>query len=153
MASPRGLIPGKLTDENLFEAIAAGFDQYATSQFEFIPASAESLDVEAKRVGISGPTGSTTLEYDILILATGSHTIGDTPFKGLGSTEATKDALHDFQEHVRKSNTIVLAGAGVTGVEAAGELAFEYGRQKEIILVSLRRSENCPAISTTIKHI
>ncbi len=137
VASPRGIVPGQLTDEMLFQPIAAGFIQYPASQFEFILGSAESLDVEAKRVGISGSTDNKTLDYDFLILATGSHTNGDTPFKGLGSTEATKDALHDFQARVNKAETIVIAGAGVTGVEAAGELGFEYGRQKEIILVSL----------------
>jgi hypothetical protein len=137
IASPRGLVPGQLTDEKLFQPIAAGFNRYPASQFEIILASAESLDVEAKKVGISGSTGNQTLDYDFLVLATGSHTKGDTPFKGLGSTEATKDALHDFQARVKKAKSIVIAGAGVTGVEAAGELGFEYGRQKEIILVSL----------------
>jgi NADH dehydrogenase FAD-containing subunit len=142
IASPRGLVPGQLSDEKLFQHIVAGFNQYPASQFEFILASAESLDVEAKKVGISGCTGNKTLDYDFLVLATGSHTKGDTPFKGLGSTEATKDALHDIQARVKEAKTIVIAGAGVTGVETAGELGFEYGRQKEIILVSLRRLEN-----------
>ena len=138
MASPRGVVPGQLADEKLFQPIAAGFDKYPAGQFEFILAKAESLDVEAKTVGISG---GETLDYDYLILATGSHTRGHTPFKGLGTTEETRDALHNFQLEVTKSKTIAIAGAGVTGVEAAGELAFEYGRVKEIILVGLSRLE------------
>ena len=141
MASPRGLVPGQLTDEELFQPIAAGFNKYPASRFEFILASAESLDVETKQVGICGSTGDQTLDYDFLILATGSHTKGDIPFKGLGSTEATKDALHDFHGRVRKAKTIVVAGAGVTGVETAGELGFEYGQQKEIILVGPKSLE------------
>ena len=141
IASPRGLIPGQLTDEKLFQPITAGFNQYPVSQFEFVLAYAESLDVEAKVVGVSSSGGKKTLDYDFLILASGSHTKGGTPFKGLGSTEATRDALHDFQDRVRKAETIVIAGAGVTGVEVAGELGFEYGRQKKIILVSWRRFE------------
>ena len=40
-----------------------------------------------------------------------------------------------------RSKTIVVAGAGVTGAETAGELAFEYGQEKEIILVGLSRRE------------
>ena len=142
MASPRGLIPGQIADEKLFQSIAAGFSQYPASRFEFIVAAAESLDVEAKKVGISGSTGHQTLNYDFIILATGSHTKGDTPLKGLESTEATKDALHNFQARVKKAQTIVIAGAGVTGVEVAGELGFEYGRQKKIILVSLGRHDS-----------
>ena len=138
MASPRGVVPGQLADENLFQPIAAGFNKYSAKQFEFILAKAESLDVGAKKVGISS---GKTLDYDYLIIATGSHTRGHTPFKGLGTTEETRDVLHDFQSEVKNSKTIVIAGAGVTGVETAGELAFEYGRGKEIILVSLSRPE------------
>ena len=138
MAAPRGLVPGQLADEKLFQPIAAGFGKYPARQFEFILATAESLDFEAKRVGISG---NQTLDYDYLVLATGSRARGDIPFKGLRTTEETKDAVHDFQARVTKAKTIVIAGAGVTGVEAAGELAFEYGRQKEIFLVGLRRLE------------
>jgi hypothetical protein len=36
-----------------------------------------------------------------------------------------------------KAKTIVVAGGGVTGCETAGELAYEYGQQKEIIFVGL----------------
>jgi apoptosis-inducing factor 2 len=140
MAAPRGFVPGQLTDEQLFHPIAAGFDKYPAGQFEFLIASAESLDVEGKKVGLSGSTGKQKLDYDFLILATGSHTVGDTPFKGLGSTESTKDALHDFQSRVKKAKTIVIVGAGPTGVEIAGELAFEYGQEKDIVLVRLQCS-------------
>lgn len=136
MASPRGVVPGQLADAKLFEPIAAGFSKYSAKQFEFILAKAESLDVGVKTVGISG---GGTLDYDYLIIATGSRTRERTPFKGLGTTEETRDALHDFQAEVKKSKTIVIAGAGVTGVEAAGELAYEYGQKKKIILVRLSR--------------
>jgi len=136
MASPRGLIPGQLKDEQLFQPIAAGFEQYSVNRAEFILASADHLDLEAKKVKLCGLTGRQTLDYDFLILATGSHTKEPTPFKELGSTQATADSLHDFQERVGQAKTIVIAGAGVTGVEVAGELGYEYGIQKKIILVS-----------------
>ena len=133
-------MPGQLPDEKLFQPIAFGFNKYPASQFEFILASAKSLGVEARQVVISGSTGDNVLDYDYLILATGSHTTGGTPFKGLGSTEATKDALHDLQARVKEAKTIVIAGAGVTGTETAGELGFEYGRQKDVVLVSSKTS-------------
>jgi NAD(P)H-nitrite reductase large subunit len=135
IASVRGVIPGQLTDEELFQPIAAGFKQYPASQFEFVLAKAQSLDIEAKKVAIYGTNGEATLEYDILVLATGTHVAGDLPFKGLSSTEETKKALHDLQLQVKNAKTIVIAGAGATGVEIAGELGFEYGIQKHIILV------------------
>lgn len=136
MASPRGVVPGQLADEKLFQPIATGFNRYPATRFEFILAKAESVDFGVKTVGIS--TGE-TLDYDYLILATGSRTRGYTPFKGLGTTEGTRDALHDFQSKARKAKTIVIAGAGVTGVEAAGELADKYGLEKNIVLVGLSR--------------
>ena len=143
MASPRGVVPGQFPDEKLFQPIAGGFRKYSAKQFEFILAKAESLDFGAKSVGISG---GETLEYDYLILATGSHTRQHTPFKGIGTTEETKDALHEFQSEVTRSQTIIVAGGGVTGCEAAGELAYEYGLEKRIILVSSR------LLGTDISH-
>jgi NADH dehydrogenase FAD-containing subunit len=137
IAAPRGLLPNQLTDEQLFQPIAAGFSQYPAGKFEFILGSAESLDVEAKKVTIlDSTTGKKTIDYDILILATGSSVKGGAPLKGLGSTDATKDALHEFQMRLKSARSIVVAGAGVTGCEVAGELGYEYGNQKEIILVS-----------------
>ncbi|KAG9239537.1 hypothetical protein BJ875DRAFT_414260 [Amylocarpus encephaloides] len=136
MASPRGILPDQIPDEKLFQPIAAGFSKYPGHQFEFILATAESLDVDAKNVEISSLEGNQVLSYDFLILATGSRTIGGAPFKGLGTTEETKDQLHGFQGRVKKAKTIVVAGGGVTSVEVAGELGFEYGRGKNIILIA-----------------
>lgn len=56
--------------------------------------------------------------------------------KGRGSYEETRDALHDFQARVKKATSIVVGGAGSTGVETAGELGFEYGKVKKITLIS-----------------
>ncbi|KAK9350503.1 hypothetical protein V1523DRAFT_428982 [Lipomyces doorenjongii] len=126
IAAPRAIIPGQLADEKYFQPIAAGFSQYKPSQFEFIVASAESVDFATKK--------------------------GNLPFKTLGTTEATKDALHDFQARVKKAKTIVVAGAGATGVETAGELGFEYGTQKEIILIaggSAILEQAIPSVSKT----
>ncbi|KFY44494.1 hypothetical protein V494_01451 [Pseudogymnoascus sp. VKM F-4513 (FW-928)] len=132
VASPRGIIPGQIEDEKLFQPISTGFEQYPSGRFEFVLGYAESLDVNVKRVTVSN---NITLDYDVLIIGTGSNDKEGLPFKGVGSTEATRNALHDFQAKVAKSKTIVVCGAGVTGVEVAGELGFEYGQTKEIILL------------------
>ena len=135
VASPRGILPGQLADDRLFLPIASGFARHSSDRFELILGTAEKVNVDAKTVEISTSQGKQTLSYDILVLATGSRTDGNTPFKNLGSTEATRDAVHDLQERVAKAKTIVVGGAGVTGVEISGELSFEYKRKKEIILV------------------
>ena len=105
------------------------------------------MDIEEKTVTISGDK---KLEYDYLILATGSRTKNYTPFKGLESTEETKHALHDFQSEVTKSKNIVVAGAGVTGIEVAGELAFALGSEKQITLVWLTAlARSCLSLTVT----
>ena len=135
MASSRGVVPGKLADDQLFEPIAPGFLQYLPEDFEFVLASATALDVETKTVQVISSSGTRTLGYDFLILATGSQTKNQTPFKGLNTTEETRNALHDFQNRIEEAKTIAVAGGGVTSVEVAGELASEYGGRKRIVLV------------------
>ncbi|CZR59432.1 uncharacterized protein PAC_09324 [Phialocephala subalpina] len=136
MASCRAAIPGGFADEQVFQPIAPGFEQYPAGQFGFVIGEAESLDVEGKKVVVSGTAGKQVVGYDFLVLATGSSAKGGLPFKGLGSTDVTKDKLHEFQERVKKAGTIVVAGGGVTGCEVAGELAYEYSRDKKIILIA-----------------
>lgn len=138
LATPRAIIPGQFTDDKLFGAIAPGFKQYTADRFEFVVGTAEILDLESKNVAVATGSGQKVIGYDILILATGSSTKGDAPFKPRESYEATRNALHDFQGRVKKATSIVVGGAGATGVETAGELGFEYGAQKKITLVCLR---------------
>ncbi|CRG89245.1 hypothetical protein PISL3812_06281 [Talaromyces islandicus] len=144
VASPRALLPGQISDDQIFKSIAAGFKQYPASQFEFVLGSAKGLDVAGRKVEIStDPSGNGIigLDYDFLILATGSRTKTGSdgvqiPYKNMSSTEETKNALHQLQQAVKKSKTIVIAGGGPTGVETAGEIAFEYGSTKKVILLT-----------------
>ena len=71
------------------------------------------------------------------VVATGSSFKGGMPFKGLASTESTREALHDWAKRIESAKSIVVAGAGATGVELAGELGQEYAvtGKKEITLV------------------
>ena len=148
LASPRAVVPGQLTDEELFRPIAPGFSRYPKEQFEFILATAEGVDFTARKISIRGAFGVKIIDYEFLILATGSSMPSNLPFKLLGSTEETKTALHDLQAGISKAKTIVVAGGGVSGVEIAGELGEAYGQQKEIILV---RSQPVGVIPLTKK--
>ncbi|KIV96458.1 hypothetical protein PV10_00328 [Exophiala mesophila] len=136
IASVRAMIQGEFTDDEMFQPIASGFAQYPAGQFEFITGTAEDVDVDAKTVEISRPHDKISLQYDMLILATGSRTKEPLPLKGVGSTEETMAALHDLQARVKKAKTIVIAGAGPTGVEVAGEISFAYKGAKEVTLVA-----------------
>lgn len=71
------------------------------------------------------------------MLATGTRTNGDLPWKAsLSGYQATKDNLHKYQDLVKHAKSIALGGGGATGVEAAGELGFEYGKTKDITLIT-----------------
>uniref|UniRef100_A0A093UXT5 Apoptosis-inducing factor 2 n=1 Tax=Talaromyces marneffei PM1 TaxID=1077442 RepID=A0A093UXT5_TALMA len=160
IAAPRALLPGQFTDDKVFQSIAEGFKQYPKDQFEHVIGFASSLDVANRKVEVSvdaeGTKSVTTVRFDFLIIGTGSRSkeFGEdvkAPFKGLGSTEATKNALHEFQELVKNAKTIVVAGAGPTGVETAGELGYEYGKNKNIILVTSGKTVLETAISSVSK--
>jgi hypothetical protein len=62
---------------------------------------------------ISTASGERKQTYDILVLATGSRTKGDVPWKSsLAGYEATKDGLHKMQAQVKAAKSIVVGGAG-----------------------------------------
>ncbi|KAK4551347.1 hypothetical protein LTR86_011222 [Recurvomyces mirabilis] len=125
LASPRGAV-GVYGENKLFTPIAAGFKQYG-DKFEFVLGKAEILDPDTKTVTLADRR---TLAYDWLILATGSSLKEPLPFKCLGSTEATKQALQAFVVKVRKAKVIVVAGAGPTGIEFSAEVASAFPDKK-----------------------
>lgn len=143
IAAPRAAV-GVYGDEKVFRPIAPGYEKYG-ERFEFIVDTAQSLDVRAKTVRLAG---GQTLDYDFLILATGTRTTEITPFKGLNSTEETKRELQMLREKVEEAKTVIVAGGGPTGIEFAGELAYKYGKAKKVHLVScLFRLKLCSSYS------
>ncbi|KAF4997639.1 hypothetical protein FGRMN_3671 [Fusarium graminum] len=136
IAGPRAIVPGTIPDEKLFMEIAPGFSRYGSDKFEFVLGTATDIDIDKKQVKVDKSGILTVVDYDYLMIGSGSNTRGDSPFKSAGSTEATKEHLHTFQKRVQEAKSIIVAGAGPTGVETAGELAHLYGNKKEILLLS-----------------
>ncbi len=136
LAATRATILGKISDDEIFHSIPEGFAKYG-EKFEFVLGSATEIDTDAKTLLVAAADGAEPkgIGYDVLILATGTHTKADSPYKSKGSTEATKEALHQLQARVEEAKTVVVAGAGPTGVELTGELASGYKGTKKIILV------------------
>lgn len=139
MASVRAIIPGQFKDEQVFAPLATALEHYPKDSYELLIGSAGKVDTEAKTVLVTLPAGSgeRTLTYDQLIVATGarsasSHTV---PWKHLDSYDETVSNLDSMRERVAAANTIVVAGAGATGIEVAGELGYEFGKTKEISLL------------------
>ncbi|KAK0102162.1 hypothetical protein ONS95_001042 [Cadophora gregata] len=137
LASVRAIVPGQIPDDKLFAPIQQHLAPYKDT-ITFLHGTATSLDPSTKTVTIATPSSTTTTQtYDILVITTGSRTKDIVPWKpSLDGYEATRDGLHKIQEQVKSAKSIVLGGAGPTGVEAAAELGFEYGKGKEITLIT-----------------
>lgn len=143
-ASVRSVIPGAQPDSAVFAPIADGFAQYPASRFRHISASATSVDPDHKTVTLSGPVphgvnttcAKNIISYDTLVVATGSSFLEDMPFKNVTTTSATKAKLEEIRGKVGAAKDIVVAGAGMTGTEVAGELGAAYKDLKTIHLVA-----------------
>ncbi|RKF61184.1 Oxidoreductase ptaL [Erysiphe neolycopersici] len=138
MASVRAIVPGQFSDEKLFASIPDGLEKYGNA-VEFVLGLATQLNTSTKTVTLMTEKGERQQQYEILVIATGSRARGNAEVPWYTSTsgyEATKEILHKFQEKVKNSKTIAVGGGGPTGVETTGELAYEYGLQKEICLIT-----------------
>ncbi|RDL35791.1 FAD protein [Venustampulla echinocandica] len=141
LASVRAIVPGQLSDDKIFQDIQSGFKQYPSGSFEFVHGRATGINPDANTVTISTESGESTKDYDHLVISTGSRTVGDVPWKAsLEGYEKTKSLLHEYQNKVKEAKSIVIAGAGPTGVETSGEIAFEFGKGKEVTLITSGKS-------------
>jgi len=158
LAAVRGVIPGVFTDDQLFLPIQPGFAQYPDGSFEFVLGKASSIDSESNTVEIvRNEAAKLSLSYDQLVIATGSQILSNLPFKPIGTHEETLAALHSLQKQIDAAKSIVVGGAGPTGVETAGELAARYGSQKEVTLIiggehALEASKVSPSIRQTVEN-
>lgn len=137
MASVRAIVPGQITDEQLFQPLSAALERYPKESYEVIVGAAGKVDTGSKTVLVSLPGSSQSLSYDQLVVATGSRSTTSTvPWKILDSYDETVSNLDATRDRVKEAKHIVVAGAGATGVEVAGELGCEYGKDKEVHLLS-----------------
>jgi len=140
MATVRAIVPGQIKDEDIFKPLSDALSRYPTESYELIIGTAEATDFDARTVTVTpstGDDGPRTLTYDQLVLATGANCPStEVPWKASGTYEEALALLHATADKVKAAQHIVVAGAGPTGVEVAGELGFEYGKTKEIVLLS-----------------
>ena len=136
VAATRGVIPGAIPNDQLFLSISEGFARYPPANFEFVLGKAEGIDVEENSVTVVTNNGiDRVIGYDHLVIATGSRIRSGLPFKPIGAHEETLAALHSLQKEIEGGKSIVVAGAGPTGVETAGEIAAAYRGEKEVTLI------------------
>jgi NADH dehydrogenase FAD-containing subunit len=138
-ASVRGILPGGLEEDKLMLPIAPAFKKYSSDKFEFVLGKAQDLEPSSNSVTVQTNDGAVRkLEYHTLVIATGSSARENMPFKTVNTTEETRDVLHDWQQRIKSAKSVVVAGAGITGVELAGELAEAYAKtgQKKVTLLA-----------------
>ncbi|OTA59238.1 FAD/NAD(P)-binding domain-containing protein [Hypoxylon sp. EC38] len=137
MASVRAIVPGLLKEDQYSQPIEKGFAKYPADSFEFVVGTAEGVDIIDKTVKISTKDGERVLNYDHLVLATGTRAVDKTvPWKSNKTNEETLALISEIQNKIKNAKHIVVAGAGATGCEVAAEIAFEYGKDKEVVLLS-----------------
>lgn len=142
-ATVRAILPDKFGHDKIFLPFEPAFAKYSPSKFEHILGTAQILDPETNRVVVLSTNSEKellqrTIEYDELVIATGSSFKEDMPFKNLADTPATKKEIDSLRDKIAAARSIVVAGAGQTGVEVAGELGQEYGLAgaKDITLIA-----------------
>ncbi|KAM0245661.1 hypothetical protein ACHAQJ_010501 [Trichoderma viride] len=136
VAATRGLIPGMIPDESMFIPIATGFGHYPVDEFEFILGRATGIQSSLNSVAVLTNGGENRdFHYHHLVIATGSSLASGLPLKSVGTHNEMLTAWHNLQAKVSTAKDIVVAGAGPTGVEVAGELAAKFGKLKKITLI------------------
>ncbi|CAM1511519.1 Fc.00g090320.m01.CDS01 [Cosmosporella sp. VM-42] len=140
LASVRAVIPGIVKDDQILAPIELGLEQYPPENREFILGAATGIDPTSKTVTVSTDSGDREVTYDYLVLATGANGANDSmPWKASGTHEEILFSLHETSQKVGKAEHVVIAGAGATGVELAGEIQYEYP-SKSVILISADKS-------------
>ncbi|KAH7007808.1 AMID-like mitochondrial oxidoreductase [Macrophomina phaseolina] len=107
-------------------------------QFEFIQAYARNLDPATRQVVIErvyGKKDSSCLYYDTLIIATGASSKSPL-WSPAAPKEETEAALGEFREKLKSAQRVIVAGGGAVGVETTGELGFDHGKKKDILIYS-----------------
>jgi NADH dehydrogenase FAD-containing subunit len=141
MASVRAVVPeASLPDTQLFSPISQILSRYPRESYELVIGTATASEFTSKTVTVDKDR---QIPYDHLVIATGSRQLGTddqhaTPWKADGSYEDVLVSLRATAEKVGKAGHVVVAGAGPTGCELAGEIAFDNpSRQtrKEVVLL------------------
>ncbi|KAI0552630.1 putative FAD binding protein [Xylaria curta] len=137
IASVRFALPDQMPEDKYMYPLAEQFTSYPSEKFELVIGAAETLDPKQNTVGVRVDGELRSIEYHTLVVATGSRYRDDMPWKEVGTSEQTRASLAKLRGQIRDARSIIVAGAGLTGVEFAGELGSAYAKSgmKEITLV------------------
>lgn len=132
-AAPRLIVEPKLLDDVIFPVEKALKANSNGAAYTFVLGNVEKVDFETKLIEVNAETGTKIVNYDFLILASGSRA-QNSAFKLNGDYKESLAAVKDLNKKVFAAKSIAIFGGGPTGVELAGELGFNYGKDKAIVL-------------------
>lgn len=108
---------------------------------EFVQGWATRIDPEQRAVAVAGAAGERVLDYDYLVYAVGSVTdtasvpgVDAHAYTLDGRAEAERLAARLAELARRGGGTVAVAGAGLTGVEAAAEIAESHPGLRVLLL-------------------
>jgi len=140
VAAIRHVLPTRYAfkDEEVFQPIAPGFEEYSKSKYDLVYGVATSIDDKANTVTVKLSDGKEkSVAYDHLVITTGSSYRDESAWKASEkSYEQTLASVKALRGKIDAANSIVIGGAGTTGVEVAAELGSTFGKKKEITLIS-----------------
>ena len=130
--------PNLVIRPRLYEAVIENMDPNLTALFQavgvrHVAGRVETIRAEAHEIDVAGADGAQTLTFDKFVLATGSA-LFQPPVPGLAERAFNVDQLSSakaLDAHLKSlaekpesaaRNTVVIVGAGLTGVEAATEM-------------------------------
>ncbi|HTQ71534.1 MAG TPA: FAD-dependent oxidoreductase [Acidocella sp.] len=130
--------PNLVIRPRLYEAVIENMEPNLTALFQevgvrHVAGRVETIRAEAHEVDIAGADGTQSLAFDKFILATGSalfqppvpglaeHAFNVDQLSSAKALDAHLKSLADKPESAAR-NTVVIVGAGLTGVEAATEM-------------------------------
>jgi len=131
---PELRIRPRFYESNVHEMKASLLELFAATDIDFVQGAAEKIDVQSKRVHYVTAQGAhTSLTYDRLVLATGSH-LNRPELEGVREFAFDVDTIEAaarLEQHVKSlasqpdsvaRNTVVVCGGGFTGIETATEM-------------------------------
>lgn len=124
IASPRLLSDSSKLPETAFP-IDKFVEKVGGKRAVFIHGEATEADFPSNTLVVKTSDGATTLDYDILVIASGSRSRFNG-FKVNDSFELAQEAIISTVDHLKIAKLAAVIGGGPTGVETAAEIAYAY---------------------------
>lgn len=136
----------------LYEADASNMKHDLTPLFndtgiKFVPGTVETIDTEGQKLHVKlAPGGASAINYDRLILAAGSNVVRPRKVAGLEKHAFDIDSIHSatkLEAHLKSlttlptssaRDTVIVCGAGFTGVELATELPKRFANLHVVLV-------------------